>query len=221
MIVWLASWPRSGNTLLRITLRRLFDIETFSVYDDTTDIGAHAAAARLVGHRSHGQSREEFVARATMSEGTFYVKTHELPTDDAPALYMVRDGRSAIVSQWHYARTFWEDVPTLEDVLRGDSWAGSWSAHVRAWALSGRPRTLVLRYEDLVVGREETLDALAGFIGRAPLAPFDISFAELHAVYPEFFRGGSNERNLRELPPELDSLFNDLHGDAFKVLGYG
>jgi hypothetical protein len=33
VIVWVASFPRSGNTLLRIVLHRLYGIGTSTVYD--------------------------------------------------------------------------------------------------------------------------------------------------------------------------------------------
>src|ERR1700754_5135896 len=33
MIVWLASFPRSGNTFLRIVLHRLYGVRTSTVYD--------------------------------------------------------------------------------------------------------------------------------------------------------------------------------------------
>jgi hypothetical protein len=33
MLVWVASFPRSGNTFLRIILHRLYDIQTSTVYD--------------------------------------------------------------------------------------------------------------------------------------------------------------------------------------------
>jgi len=64
MIVWLASYPRSGNTALRVLLNRVFGLETLSLYDDRTDIGASEERARLVGHRSHGRTAEAFAAEA-------------------------------------------------------------------------------------------------------------------------------------------------------------
>lgn len=220
MIVWLASWPRSGNTLLRITLHRVFGLRTWSIYDDTTDIGAHDEASALVGHLNHGQGREEFIAESRMVSGIRYVKTHELPPDGSPAIYMVRDGRAAVVSQWHYTQQFWDDVPTLEEVIRGVDWPGSWSEHVRSWALVRRPRTLVLRFEDLVRGDLVVLDQLSSFVELPRRRAFDVRFDDLHAVYPGFFRVGSNERSLAELPVELERLFMELHGDTLASLGY-
>lgn len=220
MIVWLASWPRSGNTLLRIRLHQAFGLDTWSIYDDTTDIGADAETAKIVGHRSHGMSPEEFIRVAMELPDTFFVKTHELPSDGSPAIYVVRDGRSAVVSWRHYCQSFNEVVPSLEEAIRGAEWPGSWSQHVRAWALSGRPETLVVRYEDLIAHDSRTLEAIASFIGREPLTAPEIPFDELHTVFPKFFRAGSNGQNFAELSPQLEGLFNELHGDVLAAMGY-
>jgi hypothetical protein len=220
LIVWLASWPRSGNTLLRIRLHQAFGLETWSVYDDSTDIGSDMETARIVGHRAHGLARDEFVKLATALPDTFFVKTHELPSDGSPAIYVVRDGRSAVVSWRHYCQSFKNGDPSLEDVIRGTEWPGSWSEHVRAWALSGRPETLGIRYEDLVARDSQTLEAIASFIGREFRTTPDIPFDELHAVFPRFFRAGSNEKNVAELSPQLEDLFTELHGDVLAAMGY-
>ena len=37
-----------------------------------------------------------------MSNKVYFVKTHELPSDDSPAILLVRDGRDAMVSFAHY-----------------------------------------------------------------------------------------------------------------------
>jgi hypothetical protein len=79
MIAWIASYPRSGSTLLRIILYRCFGFETFSLYDDLTDIGADRAVSDIVGHRSHGMSARDFLAESRKSEKRVFIKTHERP----------------------------------------------------------------------------------------------------------------------------------------------
>ena len=76
MIVWLASYLRSGNTLLRTILNRFFGVRTFSLYDDHTDIGADPTLAKLAGHRSHGMAPRDFVELAGREAHRFFVKTH-------------------------------------------------------------------------------------------------------------------------------------------------
>lgn len=51
MIVWLASYPRSGNTFLRVLFRHVFGIETYSVYNDLLDIGSDGDISAVTGHR--------------------------------------------------------------------------------------------------------------------------------------------------------------------------
>jgi hypothetical protein len=95
MIVWLAAYPRSGNTLVRLLLKRLFGVSTFSLYDDPADIGADPTVAHELGHRSHGLTNEGFYEMASTKPEMYFVKTHDLPRDDAPAIYIIRDGRAS------------------------------------------------------------------------------------------------------------------------------
>ena len=220
MIVWLASFPRSGNTLLRIILKDVFGVGTHSIYDDMLDIGADTGLSALVGHVHHGEAMTEFVAGATTSEERHYVKTHGYPTDDQPALYVVRDGRSSVVSYWHYRNEIVGSSCALEDVVLGDDFVGLWSEHVASWAFSKRPNTLVLRYEDLTAGDPKALASIGEFLGLEPIAAFDVDFQALHAAAPKFFRSGSNAKNIEELDASCPALFDALHGETMKKLGY-
>src|SRR5690348_16713218 len=91
MITWLASYPRSGNTLLRAILREMFGVQSYSLYDDKNDFGNKPEVAEAVGHVSHGRTPEEFYRFAADSSEMYFVKTHEAPRDDSPAIYVVRD----------------------------------------------------------------------------------------------------------------------------------
>jgi hypothetical protein len=220
MIVWLASFPRSGNTLLRIILKDVFGVGTHSIYDDMLDIGADGQLSALVGHVHHGEAMAEFVDKATASEDRYYIKTHGYPVDDQPAIYVVRDGRSSVVSYWHYRNEIVGSPCTLEDVVLGDDFVGMWSEHVSVWALRKRPNTLVLRYEDLVAGNPDALGSIGAFLNLEPIAAFDVDFKSLHAAAPKFFRSGSNTKNIEELEVRCPALFDALHGGVMKKLGY-
>jgi hypothetical protein len=54
MIVWLASFPRSGNTFLRIVLHRHFGIRSAVVYD--FDGVAERVGRELVGFQARPRS---------------------------------------------------------------------------------------------------------------------------------------------------------------------
>ncbi len=175
----------------------------------------------MVGHEAVGNDPEALVARARAEGRRLYVKTHELPPrQHMPVIYVVRDGRSASVSHLHYlCQVLGHDV-TLADVISGRM-GPLWSAHVRAWALTPRANRLVLRYERLAAGDAESLCAIADFIGRPPIAPPDISFARLNALNPAFFRKGSDAANIAEMDEASQALFERLHGETLRALGYG
>jgi hypothetical protein len=214
-VTWLASYPRSGNTLLRTILKRCFGQASQSIYDDA-DLSDPELSA-LVGHETVGTDAQVFIARA--AGRNLYVKTHEMPpADKHPSIYVVRDGRSAVVSHVHYVREILGRDITLTEVIEGKA-GHSWSQHVRAW--TPRPHTLLVRYEDLAAGNAATLKNIADFIGKPQLQAFDISFEALHAISPAFFRSGSDSANILEMDGEAQRLFERLHGAILRDLGYG
>jgi hypothetical protein len=216
-VTWLASYPRSGNTLLRIILKRCFGFTSQSIYSDTE---FSDTLRDVVGHEPIGDDPARFLRLAQEQHRNLYVKTHELPPPDHhPVIYVVRDGRAAIVSYIHFLREILKRDVAPKDVIRGTVGV-SWSRHVRAWALPPRPNSLIVRYEDLVMGESETLKKISAFIGAPQQRDLDISFKSLHALAPDFFRSGSNRRNIAELDTESEALFEQIHGTTLQAMGY-
>ena len=201
-------------------LNRALAIKTLSLYDDRYDIGAWPTLSKIVGHLSHGMDPIQFREYARGSDEVFFVKTHELPDDDAKTIYVVRDGRANIVSFHKFCQCSSEKRISLTNFITGKHWPGTWSSHVDAWALSRRPNTLVLRYEDLVAENMQPLRRVADFLGLPEPKSASVDFAELHALFPNFFRSGSNEKNIAELRGDDLKLFWTLHGKTMERLGY-
>ena len=222
MICWLASYPRSGNTLFRILVHRFFGVGTWSRHGDGNvhDIGAHLSD--VVGFVPHGALDEAKLHEMAAGDGLALVKTHDLPpTDNAfPAICIVRDGRSAVTSYWHYRNRPGDVGATLGDVLAGRVMFGSWSDHVAAWLDAPLPRRLVIRYEALVTDPVATMQAVGTFLGWTPLDATPPGFTELHARAPHHFRSGSDAANVAELEARCPALFNSLHGHLQSRLGY-
>jgi Sulfotransferase domain len=218
-VTWLASYPRSGNTLLRLILKRCFGLASQSIYSDAEF--SDPALRQLVGHEPIGADPLQFLRRASQDGRRLYVKTHEQPPPDQHrAIYIVRDGRSAVVSHAHFLREILHRDVTLSEIISGKIGI-SWSKHVRAWTMPARRDLLVLRYEDLMTGDAKMLAALAAFTGARQLQAFDVSFARLHALDPNFFRCGSDGANISEMKSEDAALFERLHGGTLQALGYG
>lgn len=222
MIIWLASYPRSGNTALRILLHSAFDLPTYSIYDDPLDISANRSVRDASGHICHGLDPDTFVDNAASEEQTFLVKTHGPSSDGEKAIYVVRDGRSATVSYLHWMKRYVAaSKVTLADVICGRVEFGSWSDHLRAWEPRSRPNTLFLRFEEVVAPTAQTIGKIEDFIGVKARAETQIpNFAELHEHEPGFFRAGSDERNIAELTGDDLDLFWFLHGETMIDFGY-
>ena len=216
-VTWLASYPRSGNTLLRILLKQCFNLDSHSIYSD--EEFSHPEVRRLAGEAPVGDNPRQFVQEAMRQGRQLYVKTHELPPPDIhPAIYVLRDGRSALVSHTHYLCNHFGHELSFAEVIAGKMGV-TWSQHVQAWM--SRPQTLVLRYENLAAGDPDSLAAISSFIGVPQSKAFDVSFRRLQGLQPDFFRRGSDQDNIFELDPESAELFERLHGETLRAVGYG
>lgn len=230
MIIWLASFPRSGSNFFSIVLNRVYGFRTHSIYSSKDFSEANAEDARrlrdLFGHAESSQSLTDLISDSKLH----FVKTHGMPQDDAyPAIALVRDGRDALVSYAHFALYTEKNIQnpsrgefeeTLENLIRFEPFGG-WSKNVGAWAdRVGDDK--VVRYEDLV--RDPCTNiatalrrASVDYAARAAAIP---SFDELHTALPWFFRRGRVGAWRDEMPARLHDLFWELHHTAMERLGY-
>jgi hypothetical protein len=185
-------------------------IETTSIYPGEIEVFERSPGlVELVGHYE-----------SSAPKSAAFVKTHGTPEDDDPAIYVIRDGRAAIVSYFHYIRNLQDSSVTLERVIRGDVWGGSWSDHVRRWNPLHRPNTLLLYYENLISDLPAECARLAVFLDRELLdVPTHLDFDGLRALNPIFFPSGDNEERFREIFPHME-LFESIHGPTMAALGY-
>ncbi len=216
--VWLASYPRSGNTFLRIILERKFGLPTYSIYrvegQSHVDPSAEALeeAPFLPGDWRHRLSASAEVPTP--------IKTHDLPEDQAPAIYIVRHGAAAIDSYFHYHKKYSFEQPSLTEVIAGACQFGSWSEHYNAWRPKARQNTLFLKYEELVSDPEQFVPRLSEFLGIPARTANLPEFSELKQKLPAFFRRGQNQDFLSDWSPGQVSMFEQLHGPAMEELGY-
>jgi hypothetical protein len=222
MIVWLASFPRSGNTLLRTVLKQTMGLGSYSDELVRPIVGLTDAAKREFGHIPLEEPWEEFYARASRDPDLVLVKTHQRPIDAQPAIYVVRDGRAALSSYRSYHEKFLGDQRLgLLALVMGADYYGGWSDHYEAWSAEGR-RTMTLRFEELTAATPELLRKIAGFLGhQGAVAPWANPFERLHGENPDFFRVGSASW---QRPPDwtdlVDAAFYRLHGQLMEALGY-
>jgi hypothetical protein len=224
MIIWIASFPRSGNNLFRTALYQLFGIPSGSVFFEPAgsdpffdEVSLHLPSDQIDALRER--------------EAPVFVKTHRLveADDESPAVYLVRDGRDSIVSWAHFVKAREERAyeslshrETLAElIVREDHPFGSWSASVRAWTRREAP-TSIVRFEELVEDPAYSVRSALESLGVSLPAPSGElpSFEELHERNPIVFRRGEVGSWTSELPEDLEREFWELHGAEMLAMGY-
>ena len=210
--VWLASYPRSGNTYLRSILWTCFGLQTGSIY--ANDLRGDLAVSQQAGHfegAAHGQFSADFLRLPL-------IKTHGLPTDDRKAIYIVRNGRDCCRSMLEFLHAEGHRDLELDDIIAGQHEFGSWSDHFLAWAPEARPNTLFLRFEQLIGDFHETLQRLARFLEMRPLHATPPKPVAVHGPGPHWLSPGST-RSVA-MTSAQEALFDRLHGHVMARLGY-
>jgi hypothetical protein len=157
---FLVSYPKSGNTWVRLLLANLIHPE-----EAVTLTGAD----RLIPSVD-GQSRRYFeqMRRPRVIKSHYpFCETYKR------VIYVVRDPRDIAVSQYHFQikrRVLAEGFPIDEFItsfVAGDVCPyGSWGENVASWtgARSGDPNFLVVRYEDLLRRTQAELYRVAALL---------------------------------------------------------
>lgn len=224
--VWLASYPRSGVTFLRLVLEAMYGVKTYTVYSPTDDTKAFGDL--FPGGRAASKDIPD-------GDGYAFVKTHENGQDgmDFPAIHLVRDGRDALVSQAHFLRAGGSVLAAgmpFDEVLKmliigrfprmhKPPW--NWSEHTKAWA--GRSNSRLLYFSHLQHAPEGFVTGTCIKMGlvlqeiKGARAP---GFAQLHARSPDFFRRGKVGGWQDDMSDELHELFWEHHGEAMELVGY-
>jgi glycosyltransferase involved in cell wall biosynthesis len=226
MDCWIASFPRSGNTYFRNILYYVYGIESSTWHNET----AYPVDENYDSYR--------------------FVKTHLLPKDlipddpSIPAIYLVRDGRDAVVSIAHHRKDLVNPgsdfLMNLQEaiVAAEGSFFGGWSKNAQAWIQRAQ---LIIRYEDLIADPVAVFKRVEKLI---PLPPGNWEklpdFAEMKAGKPKyggtsklvdprfnpedfaakFFRKGKSGGWREEMSPFLQDLFWNYHGPMMERLGY-
>lgn len=179
MLIYLSSYPRSGNTWVRHLIRHYFGYRSASIYPEpqgapNLEIQAdgsfelfsyyelpHQPGSRLPMLVNNCSSilSPEVRQQLGQSEERFFLKTHELPFDHyfegEYVLHLMREPGAVCWSYYNFLR---KTEPasfvnlTLDRVIRGRVPFGSWSDHAQAWLDAAKKlgdHFLMHRYEDL------------------------------------------------------------------------
>ncbi|MGA3092591.1 MAG: sulfotransferase domain-containing protein [Terriglobales bacterium] len=158
--IFLVSFPKSGNTWTRFLLANLRFPDEPATW---------ANIDRLIPDPT-GTTKKDFdrMPRPRI------IKSHECFDPRYPrVVYIVRDPRDVVVSQYHYhrkIRKIEDDSPLEKFVARflaGETCPhGSWGQNVGTWLYTsqGDPHFLMLRYEDLIADTAGELAKVVDFL---------------------------------------------------------
>lgn len=222
-LVWLASYPKSGNTWMRVLLANLMaggaapaDINRLS--EEDTLIGRWRFGDDLLVDADLLNGDELASARGRQADYVadavrhpFFCKTHDrfdpvvLGRRARRALYLVRDPRDVAISLSHHVSM------TLDQAIAQMCHAGTrsngaaqieyaigdWAGHVASWTGQDCIPTLTIRYEDLHRDTAATLRAVIAFLGGTVVDDAlerAVAFSELKALQRQEATKGFSER---------------------------
>lgn len=158
--VFVASYPRSGNTWLRFLLTRIVTGQS-AAFDSVNQVIAE------IGIHNH--------ARQFLPGSGRLIKTHELYRPCYKrAIYLVRDVRDVLLSQYSREQelglVWWGDFDAyLPYFLQGSvNGFGPWHEHIPCWLdspLARRGDMLVVPFEDMRRNTQEKLAQVLDFLG--------------------------------------------------------
>jgi hypothetical protein len=221
MIIWLASYPRSGNTLLRTICKRCFGICSYAdepVYYESE----FRTNPDLIGHVEYEGAWEDFYRFASGSSDIFLVKTHRLPVDRQPYIYIVRDGRQSILSYQRFMKHYNKVDVSLTKLILGVDAYGGWSDHYEKWNHRDVAARLMLRFEDLANLTDDTVSRIATFVKYSGTPqPWRNPVDHLKTIEPNFFNSRKTDAGDEEFwSPSHESLFRMIHGRLMQELDF-
>ncbi len=235
MIIWIASYPKSGNTYLRsfissyfFSKKGKFDFELLlnvlqfpSVKFVKKDLNSELEASE-----NWIYNQKQFFD----GEKIHFIKTHNslnqykgnnFTTNNLSlgAVYIVRDPRNVITSMSHhyslnyekaYEKLIDENATLLEKSRNNDysnfTFLGSWSSHYKSWKESKNFRTLFIRFEDLEDNKYDTFRKIIQFIN--DLKKEKISINEKKFTNSINSTNFSNLRNKEENEGFVESVYS-------------
>ncbi|MFK7941725.1 MAG: sulfotransferase domain-containing protein [Paracoccaceae bacterium] len=234
-IVWLASFPKSGNTWIRALLANYIlsdrpdinSLHRFSTADVRQDF-----FDRVTGRPFRAKDIKEWLrvrakvlpAIAASKPGHHFVKTHSkvgrllgypliMPEVTAAAIYVMRNPFDVLSS---YARHMNCPIDTaLERMTHKDNMQasdtgivevlGSWDGHVASWISAKGLHPHVIRYEDLLSDADAEMRRLIAFLGMK--ADEDALSRALDAASFDSLQSQEQARGFRERPAGMKQFF--------------
>jgi len=198
MIIWIASYPKSGNTYIRSFLSayyfsqkgkfefdQLLNVFQFpgTKFSKKDCFSFEDAAKNWIYNQNQFFNKEKFVFLKTHNTLKRY-KNIEFTTNEetAGAIYIVRDPRNVISSMCHhyslnlnqaYETLINTDASLSEKSVNGDcsnfTFLSSWADHYKSWKKTKKFKVLFIKYEELKYNKEKIFREIIQFVNNLKL----------------------------------------------------
>ena len=193
MIIWIASYPKSGNTWLRSFISSYYFSKkgkfSFELLMNVLQFPSVKFTKKNLNSELEASNNWIYNQKQFFSgENIHFIKTHNSLNQykgnsfttknlSLGAIYIVRDPRNLITSMTHhyslsyeqaYKKLIDENASLLEKSREGDysnfSFLGSWSSHFKSWKNCKDFKTLFVKYEDLENNKYDAFKKIVQFI---------------------------------------------------------
>ena len=192
MIIWIASYPKSGNTWIRsllssylfskdgrFTFELLKNIERFSVKTDflnnNTNYQNEISANWIPSQKAINNDKKIHIMKTHNAICTINGNSFTDKSNTKAAIYIVRDPRNLISSlAHHYELSIDEAFNFLtnkrkiifpENLKNKDfNFLGDWSAHYKSWKNINFCKVKIIKYEDLLENTERSFKSILEFL---------------------------------------------------------
>ncbi len=192
MIIWLASYPKSGNTWVRaflsayyysndgkFTFELLKKIKQFpskEFFDEKLLSVDEASENWLIAQKKIKDRKKICFLKTHNVNGAFKGNSFTTTEFTAGAIYIVRDPRNVLSSMMnHYSLNESDALKMINSIYRNlkdendennyasYSFISSWSNNYNSWKLSKNINSLLIKYEDLENDKYKTFSKIVNF----------------------------------------------------------
>jgi len=210
MILWLASYPKSGNTLLRSLLSSYFytkdgifnfellkNIQYFPSYtfyknssiDTKND---YEVIKNYTNVQKKFIENKKKISFLKTHSSFFRANNHDFTNlqNSLGAIYVVRDPRKVVVS---YANHFQVNIDQATNTLLNDAgiyerntrlktFCGKWNFNYSSWKKFNAQKLFLIKYEDLIKDKENILKEILLFLNKLIQNKFEINQAKIKNI---------------------------------------
>lgn len=224
--VFIVGFPKSGNTLMQQIIAHLI----YGLNEDASRSIVELIAPDIYANSHYFRFNEQC-----------FFKSHNLPEPHyKKVIYMIRDGREALVSYYHMMRNINQEIP-LEDLYscKIKLFNATWQEHVQSWERNPyNADILFVKYEDLKKDKTAQINRICNFLKLSRttheienvvnLSSFEHMKnlekrqdwskmkEKLFVEGKNFVRRGSINSYLEEVPSELIKMFEEKNSDSLR-----